>query len=111
MHGQTALFYAAKGGRLEVCRILLDNGAEVNVTDKKGSQPITQAHKLKKTEVVDLLIERGATPPASKKIADNKRTISKPKNERREEKKYVLTKLVEGIFVPLTQEEYNVKIA
>ena len=109
MHGQTCLFYAAKAGRLEVCRILLDKGADVHVADKKGIQAINQAQKYKKADVVDLLIERGATPPASK-IAEAKRQVSKPKNERNELKMYVLTTLVDGVFVPLTQDEFDAKL-
>lgn len=103
MHGQSCLFYAAKGGRLEVCRILVDAGADVNITDKKGVQPINLALKNKKSDVVDLLIARGASLPASKKPIENKRAPIRPKNERKEQKKYVLTTLIDGVFVPLTQ--------
>lgn len=36
-NGQTALMLAASHGRVEICKLLLDCGAEVNLQDKDGS--------------------------------------------------------------------------
>lgn len=50
-HKQTALFYAAKSGRNDVCEVLIDAGANVNHEDEKQMTPVQLAHRQKKHEV------------------------------------------------------------
>lgn len=38
--GQTPLYYAARRGHLEICKILLEKGADVAHVDKKGKTAI-----------------------------------------------------------------------
>jgi len=56
----TALHMAARRGHLEIARALLDCGAVVNALDRKGDTPLQRAMNCRKTEVAQLLLERGA---------------------------------------------------
>jgi ankyrin repeat protein len=47
-NGQTPLFYAIKGGKIDVIDYLLRNGANAKNTDKKGLTPIALAKKQNK---------------------------------------------------------------
>lgn len=67
-YGATALSYAADHGRLEVVRILIGRGADVNVKDSfYGATPLTwaaspaQTRKPEHAEIVRLLLKAGAT--------------------------------------------------
>lgn len=42
-YGYTALHYAARNGHVEICQVLLDNGAHVDVQTKSGEA--TPLHK------------------------------------------------------------------
>lgn len=42
---QTPLYYAIKSGRIEICELLLKNGAKVVTSDKKGITPISFAKR------------------------------------------------------------------
>jgi ankyrin repeat protein len=57
--GYTALHYAALGGRLDVCRLLLDWGARM-VPSKTKFTPLHYAASRGHFSVVKLLVERGA---------------------------------------------------
>jgi hypothetical protein len=58
----TPLHQAARNGKLEVCRLLLDHGANINQIDKdtvRGS-PLQHAVSMGEIDCVKLLCERGA---------------------------------------------------
>ncbi|MDC4227386.1 MAG: ankyrin repeat domain-containing protein [Candidatus Manganitrophus sp.] len=55
----TALRSAAQGGHLEIARLLLDKGVDVNVVDADKT-PLIAAIAGRKTNMLPLLIERGA---------------------------------------------------
>jgi uncharacterized protein len=54
----TALHYAASGGHLEVVRLLVDAGADVNVRIKRGDTPLQLAGLRRADDVIDVLIKR-----------------------------------------------------
>jgi hemoglobin len=56
----TALHMAARRGHVEIARALLDSDAAVNARDRKGDTPLQRAINCRKTEVSQLLQERGA---------------------------------------------------
>ncbi len=57
----TALFFACDRGNVEVVRLLLDNGAEMNVKDTfYGATPLGWAAFNERAAVVELMLERGA---------------------------------------------------
>lgn len=68
----TALHMAARRGRVEIARALLDSGAAVNVRDRKGDTPLQRAINCRKNGVSQLLLERGR---ASQGRLDNSRSI------------------------------------
>ena len=56
----TPLLYAARDGRLEVARVLLDAGADIDKTDANGITPLISAIVNNRVDVAQLLIDRGA---------------------------------------------------
>lgn len=61
--GETALFVAVDKNDVDTVRYLLDAGAGVNWTNSSGQNALTKAVKAgNRREIVDLLLERGATP-------------------------------------------------
>lgn len=58
--GATALMKAVKKNRTEVVRYLLEQGALVNVPDKKLSAPLIEAALKSNLELMELLIDHGA---------------------------------------------------
>ncbi|EDL43025.1 hypothetical protein, conserved [Plasmodium vivax] len=58
--GRRALHYACAGGYYEICQLLIDNGAKVNVSDYKHWTPlhiaVTKMHK----EITELLLKNDA---------------------------------------------------
>jgi ankyrin repeat protein len=56
----TPLRVAAAHGLLEITRLLLDAGADVNSVNIEGITPLKEAAQIGATEVVELFIERGA---------------------------------------------------
>lgn len=59
--GITLLHIAAKYGRVEICEMLLDRGANVNVVDNRFfSTPLHMAALVGHKEVCTLLLSRGA---------------------------------------------------
>ena len=59
--GMTALLYAARDGRLDLARTLLDAGADLNRPEANGITPMLMAITNDHMDVARLLIERGAT--------------------------------------------------
>jgi len=63
--GMTPLMYAARDGRLDTARMLLDAGAEVDARDANDITPLIAAITNNHPDVARLLIERGANVNAS----------------------------------------------
>ncbi|XP_076435398.1 putative palmitoyltransferase ZDHHC13 [Babylonia areolata] len=61
--GYTALHYAARNKHLEVCRILLTHGSDVNAATRTGkATPLHRAAYVGSREVVQLLLQCKADP-------------------------------------------------
>lgn len=54
----SALHYAAECGNLEICKILLDNGALISVKNEYGMTPVITAAERTKEYVVEMFCER-----------------------------------------------------
>jgi ankyrin repeat protein len=63
--GMTALSFAAREGRLDAARLLLDAGADVNAREANGITPLVMAITNRHTPVAALLLARGADPNAA----------------------------------------------
>lgn len=62
-HGQTALTFAIHDGRFNFVEVLLSYGADVNgPPGSKGDTPLIAAVRSGSTEIVKLLLRRGANP-------------------------------------------------
>ena len=53
---QTALHWAAKHGKYEICRLLVDHGADVNARDIGDKTPLYYALKAKRADIVKVFI-------------------------------------------------------
>jgi ankyrin repeat protein len=60
----TALSFAAREGRLEAARLLIDAGADINAREANGISPLMMAITNRHTPVAALLLARGADPNA-----------------------------------------------
>jgi uncharacterized protein len=60
--GASALHIAARMGNVEISTILIENGANVNITDNEGWTPLMRAVIAKNVELVKLLMKHGADP-------------------------------------------------
>jgi ankyrin repeat protein len=61
--GTTPLHVAAHFGEIEVAKLLIDKGAKVNATTStRHDTPLKKAVNLDQKDVVDFLLENGATP-------------------------------------------------
>lgn len=69
-YGPGALHLAASNGYTEVVRLLVENGADVNVGDKYGDPPLNWAVYYGQKEMVLLLIEYGADVNAQSKAGN-----------------------------------------
>ena len=58
--GWTCLMTAAWNGHLDICRLLLDKGAQVEARNKFGLTPLHNAAQQGHVEIVRLLCDRGA---------------------------------------------------
>jgi ankyrin repeat protein len=63
--GLTALLFAARQGRLEAVRSLLDGGAEIGHTDSDGNTALNLAILNTHYDVAQYLLDRGADPNAA----------------------------------------------
>ena len=60
--GRTALHEAIISSNIEMCRLLIEYGADVNIQDNNGDTPLLKAFKVNEfnLEIVRLLVDRGA---------------------------------------------------
>ena len=58
--GWTCLIDAASYGHLDICRLLIDKGAQVEAKDSDGWTPLHSAALRGHVEIVRLLCDRGA---------------------------------------------------
>lgn len=58
--GSTALHHAAAQGHVEIARLLLDSGAQVDVRNREGLTPLDMAKRMEKEDCVRFLESRGA---------------------------------------------------
>lgn len=63
--GMTPLLFAARDGRLDAARVLLDAGANVNAADPNGMTPLLMAITNAQLPVAQLLVDRGADVQAA----------------------------------------------
>lgn len=56
--GATALHIAAREGNLEIAKILIENGANVNAVDNEGWTPLMRSSLAANKEIVDLLLSK-----------------------------------------------------
>ena len=68
MGGMSALHWSAKNGNTEITELLLDAGADPNVTSKIGKTPVTVAAESGEVEVLSILIDRGGNIEAIDQI-------------------------------------------
>ena len=64
-HGMTALMRAAYHGRVQMVRVLLEHGADPNVTRNDNFTALSLAAFFGHAEIVDILIGHGANPDVS----------------------------------------------
>ncbi|KPM10319.1 ankyrin repeat domain containing protein 34 [Sarcoptes scabiei] len=67
-NGQTALMLAASHGRVEISKILMDYGADINLQDNDGSTALMCAAEHGHAEVISLLLSQSDCDPS---IEDN----------------------------------------
>ena len=60
--GQTALHWAAGIGALDLARLAIEFGADVNVRNKRQATPLAEAVSMNRPKMVELLLENGADP-------------------------------------------------
>lgn len=55
MEGKSALHHAIYANHVTCVRILLNNGADINLVDKKGMSPLVLAQKLNRSDAIQEL--------------------------------------------------------
>lgn len=58
--GATSLHIACREGNFEIVKILIDNGANVNIIDNEGWSPLMRASLAGKQDIVEILLKNGA---------------------------------------------------
>jgi ankyrin repeat protein len=58
--GATSLHIACREGNFEITKILVDNGANVNIVDNEGWSPLMRASLAGNKDIVELLLKNGA---------------------------------------------------
>lgn len=51
------LLEAIKSDKIELIELLLNHGAKIDIEDKEGNTPISLAHDLHKSNIVELLLK------------------------------------------------------
>lgn len=59
--GATALHMACREKNFEIVRILIENGADINIVDNEGWTPLMRASMAGDAQIVDFLLTKGAT--------------------------------------------------
>ena len=75
---QTPLFYAAREGHLEMCKILIEAGCDLSHQDTSHKMASHYAKKYTKNEVFDYLSNEYQTLKDQKKIMSDSRQESNP---------------------------------
>lgn len=57
---RTALQFAIEGGHIDMVKILIDSGADINHIDSHGDDPLYTAARCGQTDIAETLIHRGA---------------------------------------------------
>lgn len=78
---QTCLFYAARDGRYEACKFILENGGIANHVDNKKQTPLNWAKKHNKKDVIELLQSYTSNKPREKEPKSEKIAKKKEENE------------------------------
>jgi ankyrin repeat protein len=68
--GSTPLGDAAFHGNLEIVKLLIDQGADVNATNRDGNTPLIVAAFMCRTEVVQYLLQNGASLTHKNNLGD-----------------------------------------
>ena len=79
-NGLTALYYAAQYGRLEMARVLIEKGANIEHQDEYGNTPLMRAClnlNRNGVDMISLLISSGANVDAQNKSGNSPRRLSK----------------------------------
>lgn len=63
--GKTALLHAAERGKLSTCQLLLERGADPNISSEGGITALNEAARARNAALVDLLLAKGANPDGS----------------------------------------------
>ena len=58
--GGTSLIYASHNGYIQIVKILLESGANINITDCYGKTPFVHAYKWNRVKIIKLLLDAGA---------------------------------------------------
>lgn len=58
--GATSLHIACREGNFDIVKILIDNGANVNIVDNEGWSPLMRASLASNAKIVELLLKNGA---------------------------------------------------
>ena len=66
--GNTALHIASLGGKLQVVKLLIENGSPINAQSQLGFTPLYMAAQENKEDIVRFLLERGADPSLTTEV-------------------------------------------
>lgn len=70
-NNKTALHIASREGQLEIVKILIEKGWEIDCKDKHSTTPLHQASNLNHFETVSFLLESGADPAIKDSLGRN----------------------------------------
>ena len=103
MFGSTPLISASVFGQTQVVRLLIDNGARLNETNKKGSTALHSAAFLGRSEIVRLLLEGGEDKDA--KNNNNQTPLEIVEQEWNKELENIYTFLEQTLRIPVDLEK------